>query len=159
MKRIWTNMLCLLVFIPGSIFAGEFEELTAICESCHGPAGVSPYSDVPIIGGQSNKYLRGSLQSFQVWGRPCVKSLYRTGDTSRPKTDMCKIADGLSEEDIRKLGEHYSSQPWVAASQPFDASQVETGAALHQANCRPVMSKAQAVQELALNWPGNGHPI
>ena len=135
MNKVRTSILFLLIFLPGSVFAGDFEELTAICESCHGPAGASPYSDMPIIGGQSNKYIRGSLESFQVWGRPCVKSLYRTGDTSRPKTDMCKIAGGLSAEDVRKLGEHYSSQPWVAAPQPFDASLVEKGAALHQENC------------------------
>lgn len=135
MNKVWTIILLLLFISPGSVFSSEFEELTAICESCHGPDGASPYSDIPIIGGQTNKYIRGSLQSFQVWGRPCVKSLYRTGDTSRPKTDMCKIADGLSEEDIKMLAEHYSSLPWVPAPQTFDASQVDTGATLHQQNC------------------------
>jgi len=135
MIKIWISVLFLVTLLPDSIFAGDFEELTAICEGCHGPAGASPYSDVPTIGGQSEKYIRGSLASFQVWGRPCVKSLYRSGDTSRPKTDMCKIAGGLSTEDIQMLGEHYSSQPWVAAPQPFDASQVEAGDALHQQHC------------------------
>lgn len=135
MRKIWTSLLLLFVITPGSVFAGEFEELTAICEGCHGPGGASPYSDVPVIGGQTSKYIRGSLQSFQVWGRPCVKTPYRSGDTSRPKTDMCKIADGLSDEDIRKLADHYSSLPWVPAPQPFDASLVDAGAALHQQNC------------------------
>jgi sulfide dehydrogenase cytochrome subunit len=135
MNKKSISALFLVFLLPGSAFAGDFEELTAICESCHGPAGASPHSDVPIIGGQSQKYIRGSLESFQVWGRPCVKSLFRTGDISRPKTDMCKIAGGLSKEDIQLLGDHYSSQPWVAAPQTFDASRVEAGAALHQQNC------------------------
>jgi sulfide dehydrogenase cytochrome subunit len=135
MNKVRTIALLLLLITPGSVFSSEFEELAAICESCHGPEGASPYSDVPIIGGQTGKYIRGSLQSFQVWGRPCVKSLYRTGDTSRPKTDMCKITNGLTEEDIRKLAEHYSSLPWVPAPQPFDAGQVDKGAELHQQNC------------------------
>lgn len=135
MNKVWIIGLMLLLMIPGSAISSEFEELTAICESCHGPEGASPHSDVPIIGGQTEKYLRGSLQSYQVWGRPCVKSLYRSGDTSRPKTDMCKIAGGLSGEDVQKLAEHYSSLPWVPAPQPFDAGLAETGAALHQENC------------------------
>jgi len=135
------NKLCIsLVFflipgISGIVLAGDFEELTASCESCHGPDGASPYSDVPIIGGQSTKYISDSLESFQIWGRPCVKSAYRSGDTSKPKTDMCKIAGGLSSEDIQKLSEHYSSRPWVAAPQKFDASLAATGAALHLQSC------------------------
>lgn len=135
MNKIWTFCLFLMFLLPGIASAAEFEELTAICESCHGPAGASPYDDVPIIGGQSSEYIRDSLESYQVWGRPCVKSLYRSGDTSRPKTDMCKIAGGLSSEDVEQLSQHYANQPWVAAPQEFDASLVETGAALHQENC------------------------
>ena len=48
---------------------------------------------------------------------------------------MCKIANGLSEEDITALAAHYSALPFVAARQPFDAAQAETGAALHQDHC------------------------
>jgi sulfide dehydrogenase cytochrome subunit len=158
MNKVWIIVLLLLFITPGSVFSSEFEELTAICESCHGPDGASPYSDVPIIGGQTDKYIRGSLQSYQVWGRPCVKSLYRTGDTSRPKTDMCKIAGGLSEEDIRLLAEHYSSLPWVPAPQPFDASQVETGAALHQENCESCHQQGGTIDGIGPRLAGQWAP-
>ncbi len=80
-------------------------------------------------------YIQDSLESYQVWGRPCIKSLYRHGDTSRPKTDMCKIADGLSTEDIAALSAHYSALPFVPAKQEFDASEISSGAALHEENC------------------------
>jgi sulfide dehydrogenase cytochrome subunit len=90
---------------------------------------------MPIIGGQSAKYIDDALHSFQAWGRPCVKSQYRHGDTSRPKTDMCKIAGVLSEEDITALSKHYSELPFVPAKQEFDASQVAAGAALHEKSC------------------------
>jgi sulfide dehydrogenase cytochrome subunit len=135
MEKLWTSTLILMFLLPGIVSAGDFEELTAICESCHGPAGASQHDDMPIIGGQSSRYIRDSLESYQVWGRPCVKSLYRSGDTSRPKTDMCKIAGGLSAEDVEKLSQHYSTQPWVAAPQEFDAGLAEAGAALHQQTC------------------------
>jgi sulfide dehydrogenase cytochrome subunit len=134
-NRLWISASVLMFILPVITFADDFEELTAICESCHGPDGASPHSDIPIIRGQSVKYIKGSLQSFQVWGRPCVKSLYRSGDTTRPNTDMCRIAGGLSAEDIQLLSDHYSALDWVAAPQTFDASQAETGAALHQENC------------------------
>jgi len=90
---------------------------------------------MPTIGGQSPDYIDDTLHSFQVWSRPCVKSLYRSGDTSRPKTDMCKITSGLSDEDITALSNHYGGLPFVPARQEFDASQVAAGAALHEQSC------------------------
>jgi sulfide dehydrogenase cytochrome subunit len=158
MNRIWINLLFLVFLMPGSAVAAGFEELTVICESCHGPAGASPYSDVPTIGGQSGKYIRGSLESFQVWGRPCVKSKYRSGDTSRPKTDMCKIAGGLSQEDIQMLGDHYSAQPWVAAPQAFAASQVEAGAALHQQHCESCHEQGGSIVSIGPKLAGQWAP-
>jgi sulfide dehydrogenase cytochrome subunit len=121
--------------VPGLAFAGDLDELTAKCDSCHGPQGASSFSDMPIIGGQSAGYIADSLESFQDWGRPCVKSRYRYGDTSRPKTDMCKITAGLSNEDFAALTAHYSTLPFVAAKQEFDAAQVEAGAALQAQHC------------------------
>jgi len=136
MNKLWISLIFFLIpGMTGSVLAGDLEDLNAICESCHGPEGASPYTDVPIIGGQSATYIKGSLQSFQVWGRPCIKSEYRSGDTSRPKTDMCKIAGGLSNEDIQMLSTHYSSRTWVAAPQQFDAGLVEAGATLHEQHC------------------------
>jgi len=135
MKCFQISLLSLVLALPGVILAGDIAELTTDCDSCHGSQGASSSSDVPTIGGQSQKYISSSLRSFRVWGRPCIKSLYRHGDTSRPKTDMCKIAGGLSDEDIVALSAHYARLPFVASKQEFDASQVAAGAALHQQNC------------------------
>jgi len=128
-------LLALVLGLPGTTPAGDIEELTTMCDSCHGPQGASSNSDVPTIGGQSMELIDDTLHSFQIWGRPCIKSLYRFGDTSRPKTDMCKIAAGLSDEDITALSSHYSELPFVSANQEFDASQVAAGAALHEKHC------------------------
>ena len=128
-------LLTLMLGVPGLAFAGGLGELTDKCDSCHGPQGASSFSDMPIIGGQSAEYISDSLNSFQDWGRPCVKSKYRYGDTSRPKTDMCKITAGLSNEDMAALTAHYSALPFVAATQEFDAALVETGAALQAEHC------------------------
>lgn len=135
MRLISTCLLTLLFGQVSIVLADDFAELTAQCDSCHGPQGVSSESDMPSIGGQSADYIAGSLLEYQLWGRPCVKSSYRYGDTSRPKTDMCKVAGGLSNEDIDALSAHYSSLPFVAAPQEFDAEKAAAGAALHEKHC------------------------
>ena len=135
MKFLPISLLALVLGLPGATLAGEIGELTTMCDDCHGPQGASSNSDVPTIGGQSQKFIDDTLHSFQLWGRPCIKSLYRHGDTSRPKTDMCKVAAGLSDEDITALSNHYGELPFVPAAQEFDASQVAAGAALHEKAC------------------------
>ncbi len=135
MKFIQTSLLTLLLIAPGAAMAGDIDELTAQCDSCHGVDGASMSSDVPIIGGQSKKYIFETLESFQDWARPCIKSSYRSGDTARPKTDMCKIAGGLSREDISALSAHYSSLPWLPAIQDFDAVAAEAGNLIQQESC------------------------
>jgi sulfide dehydrogenase cytochrome subunit len=135
MKYLQICLLALVLGLPGTAYTGDIGELAAMCDSCHDSEGASSHSDVPIIGGQSQEYLADSMKSFQVWGRPCIKSLYRQGDTSRPKTDMCKIAEGLSNEDIDAVTAYYAELPFVPAMQEFDASQVAAGAALHELHC------------------------
>jgi len=129
------SLLAVVLTLPGATFAQGIDELTVQCDSCHGPRGAATDPDMPIIGGQAEKYLADSLKSFQEWGRPCVKSLYRFGDTTRPKTDMCKITAGLSTQDMEALSVYYSDLPFIPARQEFDASLLETGAALQAQHC------------------------
>lgn len=135
MKFLLTCLLALLLAPVTAAVADEFTELTSQCDSCHGPQGASGHSDMPTIGGQSADYISDSLRNYQVWGRPCIKSAYRHGDTSRPRTDMCKIAGGLSDEDISALADHYSNLPFVAANQEFDSAKAAAGALLHEKHC------------------------
>ena len=135
MNFLQIMLLALVLGLPGTALAGDIGELTAMCDSCHGPQGASSNSDMPTIGGQSAEFIDDTLRAFQIWGRPCIKSLYRHGDTSRPKSDMCKVAAGLSDEDITALSSHYGELPFVPAGQEFDASQVAAGAALHEKHC------------------------
>jgi len=135
MQFVRLNTFAILFVLPLAAAAADLAELLSECENCHGPAGVSVNGDVPTIAGQQQEFINDTLHSYQIWGRPCVKTLYRHGDTSRPKTDMCRIAGGLSNEDITALAQHYSEQAFVAAPQPFDATRVEAGAALHQQHC------------------------
>jgi sulfide dehydrogenase cytochrome subunit len=135
MKHLKLYLLALALGLPGVSIASDIGATTRECDGCHGVQGASSHDDVPIIGGQSADYITKSLESFQKWNRPCVKSTYRSGDTSRPKTDMCKIAGALSAPEITALGEHYAGLPFVAANQQFDTVKAEVGAGLHEQHC------------------------
>jgi len=113
---------------------------------------------MPIIGGQGSTYIQSSLEEYQDWGRPCIKSLYRYGDTSRPKTDMCKVAGGLSAEDIAALSAHYSALPFVPAKQDFDAAQISSGAALHEENCENCHKQGGSVADSGPRLAGQWTP-
>lgn len=158
MNRLQISILALLLGIAGTSTANDLEELTAQCDSCHGPQGASSDSDMPTIGGQGATYIQQSLEAYQVWGRPCIKSPYRHGDTSRPKTDMCKVAGGLSAEDITALSAHYGALPFVPAKQEFDASQISSGAALHEENCENCHIKGGSVADRGPRLAGQWAP-
>ena len=119
----------------GAVQAADIGALTGTCDGCHGPGGASGNPDVPIIGGQSTGYLLKSLESYHDWGRPCVKSDFRYGDTTREPTDMCKLTENLDEQDFEALAQFYSSQPFVPAKQPFDPDLAAAGAKLHADMC------------------------
>lgn len=135
LARFRNLILVLFLGCCGNAAATDIGDLVELCEGCHGPGGASTDSDIPTIGGQDRDYLDKTMRSFQVWGRPCIDSTFRHGDTTRPKTDMCEIAGGLTGEEVRALAEHFAALPFRAAQQPFEPPLVATGAALHETHC------------------------
>jgi len=149
-------ILAIAFALSGAAAGADIDELLTFCQDCHGPAGVSSYGDVPTIAGQNASFIDKSLRSYQVWGRPCIKSEFRHGDTSRPKTDMCQVAEGLTSEDIKAVSQHFAAQPFKPAAQAFDAAQASRGAALHQEHCELCHEQGGAVPDrgprLAGQW-------
>lgn len=146
------------LLLAASVSAVELDELTAQCDGCHGPKGVSTDSDVPTIAGQSAGFLQRTLNTFQVWGRPCIKSAYRHGDTTRPETDMCQVAEGLTGEEIRALAAYYSQQPFVPAVQPWDESKAAAGKELHEQHCETCHEQGGTAAETAPRLAGQWTP-
>ena len=72
----------------------------AMCIGCHGiphyKASFPEVFQVPMIGGQSAKYLESALQA------------YKKGDRKNPS--MRGIAAGLSDQDIADLAAYYAQQ-------------------------------------------------
>lgn len=135
MKIFRSSLLVALASMMFNLGAAEVESLVPLCEGCHGMAGVSGHDDIPTISGQSEEYIADNLRAFQVWGRPCIKSDFRYGDTSRPKIDMCQVAEGMSEADILAMARHFSTLPFVPADQDFDPDLAANGAKIHAERC------------------------
>jgi len=135
MKSFKIMALAITFALLGMVVGAEADELLKQCEDCHGPGGISSHGDVPTIAGHNAAFIEKTLRSYQVWGRPCIKSTYRHGDTSRPKTDMCQVAEGLTGEDIKAVSAHFAALPFKSAAQDFDAGKASRGEALHAEHC------------------------
>lgn len=90
--------LCLAAEITGN--AGAASNKVAMCIGCHGIPGYKAtfpevYS-VPMIGGQSAKYIESALNA------------YKKGERKNPS--MRGIAAGLSDQDIADVAAYYSQQ-------------------------------------------------
>lgn len=105
------------------------------CMDCHGKNGVSLESDVPTIAGVSEGYLTDAMADYREKSRPCPESKYRGGDTSRPPTDMCRIASSLKGADTTSVVSYFAAKPFVAAKQAADPAQAALGKKLHQLHC------------------------
>ena len=76
----------------------------AMCIGCHGIPGYKAsfpeVYEVPLLGGQSAKYIESALQE------------YKKGDRNHPS--MRGIARGLTDQDIADLAAYYSQQTAAA---------------------------------------------
>jgi sulfide dehydrogenase cytochrome subunit len=143
MKRLTTYFVAALLSTAFcSANAGDVGALMKSCNDCHGEGGVSQSTHIPTLAGYPEFVHADALYLYQDEGRPCVDSEYQSGDTSRPATNMCKIAAELSEDEIDALAAAYAELPYVKATQEFDAALAATGEALHNEHCDKCHSDA-----------------
>ena len=77
-------------------------ELAKACVACHTASGAGTGPAFPNLGGQSFRYLHQQLQWIQ------------SGDRSIP--EMTGQLDKLSDQDLKALAKHFSSQPMASGS-------------------------------------------
>lgn len=136
MKKLLIHASSVLLVISGSVAgAADVGTLMKNCNGCHGDNGVSQWSDIPTIAGLSAFFHSEALFTYRDAARPCVETEYRQGDTGRPATDMCRIAEDLGDEEIEALAATYAKLPFVPAEQDFDAGLVAAGEAIHEQHC------------------------
>lgn len=115
--------------------AADINKLVEDCTHCHGKDGTSSEPEVPIIGGFSAQYLMDSMAAYVDKDRPCPEFEYPEGPHKGDKTDMCKIADDISEDDVKGIAKHFAGKPFVPAKQAFDAALAAKGKDVHDELC------------------------
>ncbi len=135
MKKTYVWSTVLSVLLCGPALSAEVDSIIEKCNDCHGDQGASLWNDVPTIAGIDAYVHSEALYIYRDKGRPCVKSKYRQGDTSRSETSMCEIAAKLSDDMIESLAGRYAALPFVPARQDFDAALAAAGKLVHDRDC------------------------
>ena len=102
--------------------AVDGEMLAQSCMACHGFAGASVASPMPIIGGQSEGFIIESMKFFK--------------DGSRPSTIMGRLAKGYSDAEIAAMAKYFATKPFVRPDQKIDPALVEAGRTAFNRSCK-----------------------
>ena len=135
MKRHILFSLSIAALGVPALATADLAAIIEDCNGCHGDGGVSQWTDMPSIAGIGEFVFADAMYVYQDEARPCADSEYRQGDTSRPVTNMCKVAAELSEDQIDALAAEYGNMKWVKAKQEFDAAKAAAGEAVHMDGC------------------------
>jgi cytochrome c553 len=111
--------LLLLLALPASAADAEAGARKAEpCAACHGPGGNSTDPTVPSLAGQQPLYIYYQLLNFR--------------DERRKDPRMSPMAAGMSDADMKDLGEYFSRQKPKAPAALPSAEKVEAGRAIAQ---------------------------
>ena len=125
--------------------AADLNKLVDACTNCHERDGASHDPNMPIIGGYSEPYLISSLTAYKKKNRTCPEIEYLHGDKKVKLTDMCRIANTLSETDIKKLAQYYASKKFRRANQDFNPELAKKGELIHARDCEKCHSQSGSV--------------
>jgi len=129
----WTALI--LGATTGRLAWADVASVLPACNACHGPNGISQLTDVPTIAGISAIVLEDALYAYREGDRPCPSAPHPPAHPGAPGMDMCVHANGLAEEDVSGVAEHFAALPFPAATQETDASLVAMGQAIHNRDC------------------------
>ena len=99
MKLLIFALFTTLLLASASVMAGDVaagKAKSAICSSCHGPAGISSSPIWPNLAGQKEAYLVKQIKAFR--------------DGIRKDPMMAPMVAALSDEDIANLAAYYAAQ-------------------------------------------------
>ncbi len=124
-----------LLAAPTSL-AADVAKIAEDCAACHGKDGVSKESEVPTIAGFSALYFGDAMKAYKKKSRPCAETKYLEGPNKGKTTDMCKVANELSDADTQAVAKYFAGKKFVRAKQPFDAAKAKQGRSVHDTECR-----------------------
>ena len=85
----------------------------AVCIACHGPQGNPSLAGIPVLAGQTSRYLYLQLRDFQE-GR-------------RSNEQMSPMAKDLTRDEMRALGAYFAAQKSVTQKFQPDAAKASLG--------------------------------
>ncbi|MER2268350.1 c-type cytochrome [Methylobacterium oxalidis] len=122
MRHLTTGaLLALLTVGSGSAGAETVAERLPACLACHGESGTSANAGVPSLGGMPADYVLTQLYLFR--------------EKQRVADPMNAMAEGLSDDDLRALGEAMAKLPPPKPAGEADASRM--------AAAQPLIAKHQ----------------
>jgi sulfide dehydrogenase cytochrome subunit len=126
----------LLAGPPVLIAESAEADFTAQCEVCHGPDGVSRWSDIPNISGLPEVVVANALYDFRGRARPCRVGECGPQETC-PDASMCYVSHELDDGEIDRYATYYSSQPFSpsAPDTELDPEVVAAGREVHDRLC------------------------
>ena len=130
-----------------SVQAADIDKLVDTCTSCHERDGASSDPNMPIIGGYSESYIISSMTAYKKGVRSCPEIEYISKDKNIKSTDMCRISNDLSEQDIELLAQYYASKRFRRANQDYDAELARKGALIHDRDCEKCHSEGGGIAE------------
>ncbi len=147
-----TNVFRIGLIVAGYLLiaaaqAADVEKLVSVCGDCHGKAGASKESDIPIIGGNSVEFLENNLGYYRDGKRDCPETEYRAGEKKGEKSDMCKIVKKLNDEEIKAIADYFSQQRFIRADQTFDPALAQKGKEIHDKYCEKCHSEGGTLAE------------
>lgn len=95
--------------------AAEAPPKAALCAACHGPDGNPPLGAIPILAGQTARYLYLELRDFK--------------EDRRADPVMSAIAKDLSKSEMQELAAYYSARTPRSLDFKADAAKVALGRA------------------------------
>ena len=98
---------------------------------------------MPSIGGFSEFAIMDLLDSYRLGFRQPRTVTLQDGS----ETDMARIVDSLSDEDIEAVALYYAEQEWVPHRQPFHESLARRGARIHSVKCGKCHPRGGSVPE------------
>jgi len=107
-----------------AIAADDIDVAAQICSACHGEHGEPQDKATPIIWGQQQSYGVKQLHD------------YKSGDRANPV--MSSIAEGVAQEDLRKMAAYFAAKSWPAKQASNAPASAPNGIAIcwacHQKN-------------------------
>ncbi len=128
-------------------WAIDVNKVVESCANCHGKAGASTETDMPIIGGYSIEFLSNNLRAYKNKERECPDTKYRAGSKKGTKTNMCEMVKNLNDNDIQLVAKYFAKQKFVRAKQKFDPALAAKGKELHDMYCEKCHSEGGTVSK------------